>query len=766
MNPPATSSGGQTPTVSVAGSGMSVHRALAVALEVAVAALLIVPTLLYSSYFRDNILAKGGVVLVLGAVTAAVWVALQASERDMFVLRSPVYLPFLLYLGAGVTSLTLAQNPRRAAEIVLYHGLLLLVFAAVSHRFRDPSRARHLVWILLGLGLVVSSIGLLQYNGVGVIAIPQRYANAGYPIATLGNTNFVAHYLDLLIPLAAALAVVWRWRWKGYVALLIVVMAIGQLALCMSWGGWLSTAAGLGVLGVAMAPPVLRLSRMVLLPVVAAPIGLAAIFTLGSMRLGVGAGERDGLLQIAAQTGERMAATLERTGYSRSMRLLIWKDTVNLIGANPWLGVGPGNYGISLPAYRTSAGQREWRELMGQRANEPHHAHSEYLETWSEFGIVGILSLLWLLGAVLWVGWRGLARPTAGGDDPATRERRAIVAGCLGGLAAAVVHAAFTFNLQDPVSGTHFWVMAGLMVASSGEGSPGWLVRLPRERRRLPALAVGVGLVLIGGYSGLCILVGDAHYSRGWRHLEDGYGNRAILAFRQAIHWRGHEPVYHHTLGMTAVTMNQLAEAENSLRRSLELRPHSPQARRLLGRTLMARERPAEAAQVLAGAVAIDPLTPANHALLAEAQMAAGDYAAAVASRQQALAFRPSDTALMMDLGLAYREAGEPEQAHAVLSRAASQRPRDGVIQGNLGAVCLELGRLSEAEGHLREAVRGDADHRHAWRANLARALILQGRVEEAQREADAAAAEAPEGEPLHESVRRLRRPATGDEDE
>lgn len=752
MNTPATCSGSQAPAVV---SETLVHRSLAVGLEVAVAALLVVPTLLYSSYFRDNILAKGGVVLVLGAVTAAIWAALQASERGLLVLRSPVYLPFLLYLGAGVASLAFAQNPRRSGEIVLYYGLFLLVFMAVSQRFREPSHARRLVGLILGLGLIVSGIGLLQYNGIRIIDIPRRYADVGYPIATLGNTNFVAYYLDLLIPLAVAMAAAWRRSWKGHVALLIAVLAIGQLVLCKSWGGWLSTAAGLGVLGVAMAPPVLRLSRMILLPVVAAPIGLAAIFTLGSMRLGAGDSEGDSLLQIASQTGERMAATLEKTGYSRSMRVLIWKDTASLIRANPWLGVGPGNYGISLPAYRTAEGQRNWKELMGQRANEPFHAHSEYLETWSEFGIVGVVSLLWLLGAVLWVGWRGLARSTSVGDDPATRERRAIIAGCLGGLAAAVVHAASSFNLQDPVSGTHFWVLAGLMAASGGEGVPGRLIRLPQERQRSLVLAAGVGAVLVGAYTGVCILAGDAYYSRGWRHLEDGHGNRAILAFRQAIQWRGHDPLYHHTLGMIAGTMGQQAEAETSLRRSLQLQPHSPQAMRLLARTLMVRERPAEAAQVLERALDIDRLTVANYVLLAKAQGAAGDYAAAVASCQQALVFRPDDVALMMDLGLAFREGGDPEQAHAVLTRAAARQPSNGVIQGNLGVVCLQLRRLEEAESQFREAMRRDPDHRHVWRANLARALMLQGRVEEARREAAGAAAEAPEGEPTQR-----RRPA------
>ncbi|MDP2780504.1 O-antigen ligase, partial [Devosia sp.] len=88
------------------------------------------------------------------------------------------------------------------------------------------------------------------------------------------------------------------------------------------------------------------------------------------------------------------------------MRLQIWRDSVRAIRAQPVLGVGPGHYGLVLPAHRTSQGLREWRQLMGPRRNVPYHAHNEFLETWVDTGIVGLAGLVGLLGAALWVGVR------------------------------------------------------------------------------------------------------------------------------------------------------------------------------------------------------------------------------------------------------------------------------------------------------------------------------------------------------------------------
>lgn len=756
--------------------------------EALVGVLLLVTALLYSSRLSDNFLAKSGVVLVLGSGAIAAWLAARLVSGRLELVRSRLYLPFGAYLAAQVLSLSLAQNRGRALEVVAQSAVHLLLFLTVLHLYRDGRRRQRLVGLILGLGLCISAIGVLQYFGEAVIDLPARYR--GIPISTLGNPNFVAHYLDLILPLAAALAIVRRGRSWGHAALAVLVVTGFHLVLTESRGGWLSSVAGAGAVVAVCAPRRRWGSRLVLALVVVALLSPVVGFVLESIYVGDGQTLYDRAAQVAEQTVDRGRTAFEATDFSRTMRVLIWKDTAELIRANPWVGVGPGSFGLHLPASRSTVGHRAWKELMGQRENVAYHAHNEYLETWAESGILGAAALVWLLATALWGAWRGAAVVQAGRggtvsgeaeasggvaasskvEDPSSAASAppdaALVLGCAGSLTAAAVHAVFSFNLQDPVSGTHLWVLVGLAGAIAGGAAAPIRVDLARTGRRVAA-ALGTGILALGGaYLGVCILVGDAHYFRGLEHLSHGHPNRAILAFRQAVGWRGREFRHHHSLGKTALEVGRLAEAETALRRSLDLHPHSPQALRLLGRTLLARQAPEQAAETFSRAVRIEPLEVDNYMLLADALAAAGDCGGAIQARRQALAFRPEDARLMMSLGIAYRQAGQLEEAAAVLERARSLSPRDGVIAGNQGAIQLQLGSLVAAEENLRIALRLDAANRAVWRANLVKALMLQKRLTEALSEARRAAAEAPQDRAMEALVERLSQPAEGETDD
>jgi len=746
--------------------------------EVLVAAVLICAGLLYSSHLSDNFLAKGGVVLILGPAAFAAWAGARLLDGSVHWVRANLYLPFGAYLAAQVLSLSLSDNPGRGLEVTAQaaSGLLLLVVAL--HLGRDPRRRARLVTLVLALGLVVGVVGMLQYMGVAAIGLPARFR--GLPVATLGNTNFVAHFLDLVLPLALALAIGYRGQWLGRVALAALAVTGFHLVLTSSRGGWLSTLVGAGAVVALCAPRRRWGSRLVLGLVILALLSPVAGFVLESIHVGDGQTLYDRAADLAEQTAERTRTAFEATDFSRAMRVLIWQDTAELIGANPWVGVGPGGFGLHLPANRTTVGHRAWKELMGRRQIVAYHAHNEYLEAWAESGIAGLVTLIWLLAAALWTAWRtALAARRRGDPSVAPFRGDAFLAlGCAGALTAAAVHALFSFNLQDSFAGSVLWVLLGLGVAVGASATAGPVTRLDLSplSRRAPAVLILVVAALGGAYLGVCILVGDAYYLRGLEHLGQGHPNRALLSFRQAVAWRGRDFRHHHTLGKTALDLGRIDEAEAALTEALARHPHSPQALRLMGQALLRRPASAPSAgdssaasravTALRRAVRVDPLEADNYTLLAGALAAAGDRAGAIQARRQALAFRPEDARLMMSLGIAYREAGQLEEAVAVLERARSLSRRDGVIAGNLGAVHLLLGDLPKAEEHLRIALRLDADNQVAWRTNLAQALMRQGRLTEALAEAHRAAAEAPGDGSVQALTERLRQLVEGDSDE
>ena len=732
-----------------------VGAVLIAATEISIVATVAAVTLLYSPRLADNILGKTALVHLLGGVTVLLWGLARAVEGRVIWPRSSQWLPFFFFLAVTAVAGVPARNTMLAWETWLIWAQWLALFLVVADLSREQHRARRLVAGVLGLAVVVNAIGLLQVVGYDVLSLPSVYR--GEPLASLGNTNFVAHYLEVVLPLALAVLVAGSWSraLRGIAALGLVLGSV-VLVLAGSRGGWLGVGVALIIMFWAVPRPRAWGRRLLLATLIAGLLSPVAGFVLKSMPVAEGRNAADVVEEVVDQSWEKALSTFDAGNFSRAMRMLIWRDSARIVRAQPWLGVGPGHFGLELAAHRTTTGQREWQALMGGRRNEPRHAHNEFLETWAEIGVFGVAALLWLLGAGLHTAWR-IVHHNRGGDVGVDRS---LALGCVGGLAAAAVHALFSFNLRDPVSGTHVWILCGLVAgcASRLPTSPG----TSRQRQwvlssvwRRAALVPGVFLfALVGSYQGLCMLVGDVYFLQSRHYLADGYGNRAIVALRQAVDWRDSEFSYHHRLGQVSLQMKRYDEAVQALTRSLELHDNNPDAIRLLATALLARGQGAQAIAPLRHAIAIDALTADNYDFLADALRQSGQPAEAVTTRRQAISLR-GDPRLLVALALDHNTAGHLDSAIAVLEQALRTSPRDAVIAGNLGALQVKAGESVAGEANLRLALVLEPD-RAEWHGNLGLALSAQHRFGEAVEAAQAALRLEPENAKWQQLVRQL----------
>jgi O-antigen ligase len=73
--------------------------------------------------------------------------------------------------------------------------------------------------------------------------------------------------------------------------------------------------------------------------------------------------------------------------FSTIERLAHWQAAIRMMEANPWLGVGFGNYVAAYPDFRLLL----WENALG-------HAHNYYLNIFAETGVLGFLAYLafWL----------------------------------------------------------------------------------------------------------------------------------------------------------------------------------------------------------------------------------------------------------------------------------------------------------------------------------------------------------------------------------
>jgi len=373
--------------------------------------------------------------LMLAGVLLA-WLIQMAAHRQIRFPHPPLLLPFLLLLGAMLTSLPGALSPRAALKELIKWGSMLAAYLFVATRVER----KHLGWLMgaiLTAGCGQALLGIYQFltgRGPEWFLLFGRFMRAH---GTFEQPNPYGGYLGLTLPLAVSLTFDLR-AWLGRLAALAALLLM-VVALAMSWsrGAWLGFAAAMLVIrvarsrwtailaGVAMGFLVLTLvlsSAHPLPPILAQRFaGLSAYFTLPNV--------------TTAEVTEANYALIERLAH--------WQAALRMWADHPWLGVGIGNYAVVYPAYALS----HWPEPLG-------HAHNYYLNIGAETGLVGLVFYL-----IFWIGalWRAFRATHGTSGLP-----QAVALGTLGALMHLSVHSIFD-NLYVHTMYLQVAVLLGLL---------------------------------------------------------------------------------------------------------------------------------------------------------------------------------------------------------------------------------------------------------------------------------------------------------------
>ena len=691
---------------------------------------------------------KTGAVYVCGGIMISLLILTWVLERRIRIHSNPVYLPMIIFSSLSLLALLFAQNRALSLEYLAFQVCLFIIFMVTAQVAAGTEEIVRTLRTVCIFGQVVALLGLLQYFGVHLIPLPEQYGD--HPVSTLGNPNFVAHYLCMVIPVAAALFLHTDSRWeRAWIGTVLLTSGV-HLLITRSRAGWLVALVALALVAIAARRQVRIFSvlgRAILLAVL---LISAAWILAGEIRLGSGERLTERFEYIATDSWQRAQSAVDLQDFSIAMRRIIWMDTVNLIRSSPFLGTGPGNFELHLPAHRSLTRHREWEVLMGTYPQVAYRAHNEYLELAAETGIAGLVTFLWMTGVLIWSGF-GVAKRLA-------PQARLPAIGCLAAILGMLLHSIFSFNFQDPTAAAHFFLLSGLVIAVGRNPDNEKVVRLEVRYAR-PAL---VAVAVLAAFGGVCqaysYLAGDFFYLQGVKmYLQHGHANRAKMKFERAIEWREHDFRYHRMLGQMELVKGRLLSAETAVSRSLALHPNNAPALKLFGETLLKKGDLGSAEESMKRLTQLRPLDVEGYRLLALARRSNGRHDQAVEAWRQALAFRPEDPSLIGSMGFEYAQAGDLDKAKAVLLRAASLKPQDGVVQGNLGGVYLGLGQYSDARDALDRALQLAPDNAPQWYANLAQAELADRNFEAAMKAIAFALALEPGNQKLIEMARAIR---------
>lgn len=552
-------------------------------------------------------LALGLVTLLLARQALG---AIRRPERESR--GDPLLVAALLLTGVHVLSLAVARSLWEAA-----HPLLLLSAGVAAYAFaRDGGLTRAWVlgqgiWIVAGMGLVFGLVGIVQ----AALGIPA--------VSTEGNTNYSGAVAAILLPASFASAWVRAAAWKRAMAGAASASLLALLVLAHSRGAMIGAAAGGMVAAGALVAK--RLSRA---KFAAAALALAL---LAGFALGAG---------THFSTGRRVSA---------GVRLEIWKAGAWMLRANPWIGVGVGQFAVEYPRFRSAEEYRLSHSFPGGGYREVEDAHSLWVQIAVETGVPGVLALLLLVYVAARL-WRHHVKSAPDG------ETAAVLAG-LGGGAAAFLGAGCFNTLTLHVSPVIlFWTFLGMMRVAGDV----------RERvRRRPArewdLAVPVALTAAGAFA---TWVAATISAAEMAHARAMVSEKPVEDLKEAVaihrpHWRAH---YH--LGVAYDGLGSHREAAVAYRDALAFRPfHAAAMNNLALARLRVPEGMEEAERILRAAAETVRWYPSVHYNLGLLEAGRGRFAEARGHLERALELDGTHAPAQYALGEVHFRSGEPEAA-------------------------------------------------------------------------------------------------------
>ncbi|MDI6773063.1 MAG: O-antigen ligase family protein, partial [bacterium] len=422
--------------------------------------------------------AKWNAVWAVGGLVAVLWVLRWLLDRRSSPgLELRLALPALALAAALGVATWQAANPhvafwgaRARGEGLVTIFCYLAVAFVTAHELREaPGFQRRFTAALL-----IGAAGNALYAMVQFAGLDPVWGFRGYlrPFAMQGNAAFLAGYLAMAVPVAAAAAIAVGSRPARTGMVLLVGLLFLGLLVTGSRAAWAASWLGFGLFAAAVlarhgasrrrwaaAVGAVMLALTLLYAAQAGPFArtideqvLARVAKDGgTLRLVPGEIHPD-----ARRPAQRLAMTLEYGG-GVAVRVFIWRGAVSAWLRRPWLGQG-------LDSFRYFPNLSDPREakLYAGRTLPPlfyyDRVENEFLEMAVAAGVLGLAAYLWLLGALLVPSLRA----AAGGDLVAA------------GATAAAVAFLLVLQVQPGFLGSSFvfWSLLGFGAARARPSAP------------------------------------------------------------------------------------------------------------------------------------------------------------------------------------------------------------------------------------------------------------------------------------------------------
>ena len=487
---------------------------------------------------------------ILVIIGLMLWKLKMVNKEEAKITRTPLDLPVLSFMVICVLSLFWSDSPMVSLlELSLFLAGPMLYFIVVNNIHNDHQINR-ILNILLIIGGLFGVYGIFQYLGID---FSFWKANIGRQqvFGLFGNVNYFAEYLIVLLPVAISLFFVCRNKMYKIFLLGGILAMGGSLILTFTRGSYLA----IGISSLFMfflylasrGKGFIKENKKIFIIIMAFIILITFLFVIPNPLNKSGT--------VISKIKGRISITQFTKDPSLKRREATWKFTIMMIKDHPLLGSGIGTFKYNSLAY-----QAKFFDQENNRSLYPYgvadKAHNEYLQLWTELGIVGLGIFIWFIFNYFNYAIKLLKK---------TKDNyyQGIIIGLMGAVAAVLVDGLFGFPLHLSATLVLFWLFVGLIISIKYSEQETKIEEVkkagpkPRSNKiqsniyKFKSLLY-LSIILLSLF--LCVMVARPFISQlyefyGVEYAKKADYNTAIKNFHEAVKWNPYFGMVYYNLG-------------------------------------------------------------------------------------------------------------------------------------------------------------------------------------------------------------------------
>ena len=399
--------------------------------------------------------ATAGVLIVIGLM---LWGLNITNQKNFHFANHSLNLPILSYMIICLLSLIWSDSLTVSIkELPLFLMGPCLYFIVVNN-LNYPKHVEQILTTIFIIGGLFGIYGILQYFGIDFSFWEGNFGRQKVS-GLFGNVNYFAEYLIVLLPIVVSLFLVSQNKLKKSLLLIVILLMGGSLILTFTRGSYLGFAVSLIFMFLLFLShqgnDFIKENKKTFILLLIAILVVTILFILPNPLTKPGT--------IISKIKGRISITQVSQDSSLKRRAAIWKFTLMMIKDHPLLGSGIGTY-----KYNTLRYQAKFFDQGQNRTLYPYgfadKAHNEYLQLWSELGIIGLSIFIWLMFSYFNYGLKKL-------KSIKDEYRQGIIIGLMGAVVAVLVDGIFGFPFHLPATIVLFWLVLGLTVVISEENN-------------------------------------------------------------------------------------------------------------------------------------------------------------------------------------------------------------------------------------------------------------------------------------------------------